>query len=177
MRCVSSAQSSVSRRDRKVQERIRAQRAKAEQRRAAGEQSSATAEVHHFAPLPDDAWRLPRGDSTHGNSTQGGDQQQTGAYDVIFSQRTANVPFVEELIARLAGKRCFYQKNIKIHMPEHWRSQWMKAEASAKKGVCVLSCAYLKSKACCDEWNVLGSKKRIEKNIVVEKKNMALHLL
>ena len=37
----------------------------------------------------------------------------------------------------------------------------MRAEYTAKKGVCILTCDYLESKACCKEWAAIGSGKRI----------------
>lgn len=73
-------------------------------------------------------------------------------YDIIFSHKTDQLPFVQELIARMPGIRCFCQNDLD-QTQNSWKLEWYKAYKTATACVCVLTKEYLLSGPCCLEWN------------------------
>jgi hypothetical protein len=70
---------------------------------------------------------------------------------------------VECLEALGVSRDCiFYQPDISlVDQENHWISQWLYAQRHSKVVVCMLSCAYLRSKPCCTEWKLLPEWQRL----------------
>jgi hypothetical protein len=62
----------------------------------------------------------------------------------------------------VARDSIFYQPDISVVDQEnHWISQWLFAQRHSKVVVCLLSCAYLRSKPCCTEWKLIPEWQRL----------------
>lgn len=66
----------------------------------------------------------------------------------------------------VARDNIFYQPDISVVDQEsHWISQWLYAQRHSKVVVCILSCAYLRSKPCCTEWKLTQEWQRLVVNV------------
>jgi hypothetical protein len=70
---------------------------------------------------------------------------------------------VESLETLGVSRDCiFYQPDISlVDQENHWVSQWLYAQRHSKVVVCMLSCAYLRSKPCCIEWKLIPEWQRL----------------
>lgn len=86
---------------------------------------------------------------------------------VTFSQKSEELALVHQLVECLetlgVSRDCiFYQPDISlVDQENHWISQWLYAQRHSKVVVCMLSCAYLRSKPCCTEWKLLPEWQRL----------------
>jgi hypothetical protein len=92
---------------------------------------------------------------------------QSPSLVVTFSQKSGDLRTVQQLVECLEASgvsrdRIFYQPDISlIDQERHWISQWLYAQRHSKVVVCLLSCAYLRSKPCCTEWKLIPEWQRL----------------
>lgn len=86
---------------------------------------------------------------------------------VTFSQKSGELRIVQQLVECLetlgvSRENIFYQPDISlVDQENHWISQWLYAQRHSKVVVCLLSCAYLRSKPCCMEWKLIPEWQRL----------------
>ncbi len=83
-------------------------------------------------------------------------------FDVIFSARTAQIPFIKHLVYFLNAMSitCFFQEDISPVDNKSWQTQWFNVAEDCVKIVCLLCKDYPKSEPCCDEFATARKKKK-----------------
>jgi hypothetical protein len=85
------------------------------------------------------------------------------SFHFVFSNRTHSDPYAVSLHTELTkrGLRVWQQRMNIPKDSDNWFSEWYPAAAQARKIICFLTAAYMKSPFCMKEWRVAESKHKL----------------